>query len=371
MTGVQTCALPISNATGALKHVGESYPFGPDGRYLLTFDNHNSVNGIREFACAAGASVDYAPITVPDLRIDRERLEAHLGGCSSCAQSLDMYRAMRFELRSEPVRRAPSSLRASVMERARERRRREQLRWLPLAVGAPLVFVGVVAGASLLQPGWQPSPRLAVTATSPITGSTKVPPTGVIEMWFDRDLMPGASGVTVTVDPELPIRLSVEGNALRIEPQDELQSGQSYTVSVESALDVDGRRLQSPAVLTFVTAQTELATASDSSGSPRGAPAAGSTVLKSSGEPSSSAVSLPVLGAPMSLAPVEGVGLTAQTQKWPSARGARGAPVPEPVAAVSAEGERLGSLVAPVQVDRKSTRLNSSHVALSRMPSSA
>jgi selenocysteine lyase/cysteine desulfurase len=37
------------NASGALKLVGESYPFGPGSRYLLTFDNHNSVNGIREF----------------------------------------------------------------------------------------------------------------------------------------------------------------------------------------------------------------------------------------------------------------------------------------------------------------------------------
>ena len=36
------------NASGALRLVGESYPFAPDGHYLLTFDNHNSVNGIRE-----------------------------------------------------------------------------------------------------------------------------------------------------------------------------------------------------------------------------------------------------------------------------------------------------------------------------------
>ena len=63
-----------ANATGALKHVGESYPFSPGGRFLPTFDNHNSVNGIREYARAAGAHVDYAPLTVPDLRIDRERL---------------------------------------------------------------------------------------------------------------------------------------------------------------------------------------------------------------------------------------------------------------------------------------------------------
>lgn len=66
------------NASGALKLVGESYPFGPGDRYLLTFDNHNSVNGIREFASAAGARVTYAPVLPPDMRIDADTLRAHL-----------------------------------------------------------------------------------------------------------------------------------------------------------------------------------------------------------------------------------------------------------------------------------------------------
>ena len=63
------------NASGALKLVGESYPFGPDARLLLSTDNHNSVNGIREFARAKGAAVDYAPLTVPELALDRPRLD--------------------------------------------------------------------------------------------------------------------------------------------------------------------------------------------------------------------------------------------------------------------------------------------------------
>jgi molybdenum cofactor sulfurtransferase len=62
------------NASGALKHVGECYPFGEGSRFLLSFDNHNSVNGIREFARARGAAFEYAPLTVPDLRLDREQL---------------------------------------------------------------------------------------------------------------------------------------------------------------------------------------------------------------------------------------------------------------------------------------------------------
>src|SRR5439155_25978378 len=67
-------AVFTANATGALKLAGEAYPFAPGGRFLLTFDNHNSVNGIREFAHAKGADVVYAPIELPDLRIDRSCL---------------------------------------------------------------------------------------------------------------------------------------------------------------------------------------------------------------------------------------------------------------------------------------------------------
>jgi molybdenum cofactor sulfurtransferase len=74
----QYTAVFTLNATGALKLAGESYPFAEGGRCLLTFDNHNSVNGIREFARSKGATVEYAPITVPDLRIDRDRLDALL-----------------------------------------------------------------------------------------------------------------------------------------------------------------------------------------------------------------------------------------------------------------------------------------------------
>ncbi len=62
------------NSTGALKLVGESYPFGPGDNYLLTFDNHNSVNGIREFARQRGAAVTYVPILPPDLRADTDYL---------------------------------------------------------------------------------------------------------------------------------------------------------------------------------------------------------------------------------------------------------------------------------------------------------
>jgi molybdenum cofactor sulfurtransferase len=66
------------NASNALKLVGESYPFAPGGHLLLTTDNHNSVNGMREFAQAKGATVQYAPLTRPDLRLDGPALTALL-----------------------------------------------------------------------------------------------------------------------------------------------------------------------------------------------------------------------------------------------------------------------------------------------------
>jgi len=76
-TGEYTAIFTL-NASGALKLVGESYPFARGARLLLSTDNHNSVNGIREFALRAGASVSYAPLTRPELRIDMPAMEALL-----------------------------------------------------------------------------------------------------------------------------------------------------------------------------------------------------------------------------------------------------------------------------------------------------
>ena len=66
------------NASGALKIIGESYPFGEGCQYTLIFDNHNSVNGIREYARAKGADVRYIPVVLPDLRVDEEALFSEL-----------------------------------------------------------------------------------------------------------------------------------------------------------------------------------------------------------------------------------------------------------------------------------------------------
>lgn len=77
-----------ANASGALKIVGESYPFGEKSTYLLTFDNHNSVNGIREFAHARNASVRYIPLALPDMRVDEDMLTQALEDRDSTQNNL-------------------------------------------------------------------------------------------------------------------------------------------------------------------------------------------------------------------------------------------------------------------------------------------
>jgi selenocysteine lyase/cysteine desulfurase len=57
------------NASGALRLVGEAFAFQTGSRLVLSADNHNSVNGIREIARSRGASVHYAPLD-SELRLE-------------------------------------------------------------------------------------------------------------------------------------------------------------------------------------------------------------------------------------------------------------------------------------------------------------
>jgi selenocysteine lyase/cysteine desulfurase len=82
-----------ANATGACRLVGEAYGFGPGSRLLLTADNHNSVNGIREYARRAGGKVGYIPLRPREMRV-------HDG---------DLMRALRRGERVNPVRWAESA----------------------------------------------------------------------------------------------------------------------------------------------------------------------------------------------------------------------------------------------------------------------
>jgi selenocysteine lyase/cysteine desulfurase len=86
-------AIFTPNATGALRLVGEAYPFRAGDRFLLTFDNHNSVNGIREFARARRADTTYVPSIAPDLRVDEDLLPRYLTEVGGIHHNLFAYPA--------------------------------------------------------------------------------------------------------------------------------------------------------------------------------------------------------------------------------------------------------------------------------------
>src|ERR1700734_4487772 len=67
------------NATGACRLVGEPYPFRRRTRLILTADNHNSVNGLREYAAKGGARVAYVGMNGSDLRVSDATLLAAIG----------------------------------------------------------------------------------------------------------------------------------------------------------------------------------------------------------------------------------------------------------------------------------------------------
>ena len=61
-----------ANASAAIRLVAESYPFASGTSLVLTADNHNSVNGIREYARRGGAGIVTLPLG-DDLRLRDSR----------------------------------------------------------------------------------------------------------------------------------------------------------------------------------------------------------------------------------------------------------------------------------------------------------
>jgi selenocysteine lyase/cysteine desulfurase len=61
------------NASGAMHLVGESFPFSAGSRLVLSADNHNSVNGIREYARARAVTTTYVGLDAELRLADVER----------------------------------------------------------------------------------------------------------------------------------------------------------------------------------------------------------------------------------------------------------------------------------------------------------
>jgi selenocysteine lyase/cysteine desulfurase len=75
-----------ANTSAAIRLVAESYPFGPRVPLVLSADNHNSVNGMRELARRAGAAVRVIPLD-DELRLRDVDLDDREGLLAFPAQS--------------------------------------------------------------------------------------------------------------------------------------------------------------------------------------------------------------------------------------------------------------------------------------------
>ena len=67
----------VANASAAIKLVAESYAFAPNRGLMLSADNHNSMNGLREYAQRAGAPVSLLPLDAA-LRLDAPMERLHM-----------------------------------------------------------------------------------------------------------------------------------------------------------------------------------------------------------------------------------------------------------------------------------------------------
>ena len=74
-----------ANASAAIKLVAESYGFGPRAGLVVAADNHNSVNGVREYARRAGAPIRVLPL---DRELRLADAEAHLAAAARRGRGL-------------------------------------------------------------------------------------------------------------------------------------------------------------------------------------------------------------------------------------------------------------------------------------------
>lgn len=82
-----------SNASAALQIIGECYPFSPNSHLLLTADNHNSVNGLREYCKNKGGTHSYCPMHPQTLGIDDNFILEELGSYDQKKTKLFAYPA--------------------------------------------------------------------------------------------------------------------------------------------------------------------------------------------------------------------------------------------------------------------------------------
>ncbi len=82
-----------ANASAALQIVGECYPFSSESLFLLSADNHNSVNGIREYCKAKGGTFKYCQLNYEDLTLNEQQITDNLEQASNYQNKLFAYPA--------------------------------------------------------------------------------------------------------------------------------------------------------------------------------------------------------------------------------------------------------------------------------------
>ena len=126
------------NATGALRLVGEAYPFAPATASCSPSDNHNSVNGIREFARARGRRDRLRAARAA--RAARRRARAARATSTTppaAPQPVRLPRAVELLRRQAPARVDRRGARAGLGRAARRRRVRADQPARPVGAGTP------------------------------------------------------------------------------------------------------------------------------------------------------------------------------------------------------------------------------------------
>ena len=102
-----------ANATAAIKLVAESYPFDATTTCALSVDNHNSVNGVREYARRAGAKIetvrlDRGEVPVPSAGLFAYPLQSNFSGALYPLSFVDDAHARGYDVLLDVAAYAPS-----------------------------------------------------------------------------------------------------------------------------------------------------------------------------------------------------------------------------------------------------------------------
>jgi selenocysteine lyase/cysteine desulfurase len=188
-------AIFTPNATGALRLVAEAYPFHPGDRFLLTFDNHNSVNGIREFARARGAETTYVPSVAPELRVAPGLLPRYLTETRSTTTCRRFPPSPTSPACSTPSTGSTTLTRTAGMYCSTPRRSSRPTR-LTSAAGIPTSSRPRSTRCSAGQPAWAAYSHAATRWPSLSDRGSRV----------GRSLPPSSSGSTTSPPPARPLR---------------------------------------------------------------------------------------------------------------------------------------------------------------------